>query len=377
MMTNNKRLILASGILCLALSACTTTSTDKGSAAETYKAMNKLTVKENWFTQSLPEQNIDSPATWHGPDGQHWLFATAKAADCVNIYDAFSAEPIASIGTSGSELGQMLRPNGIWTVDNLLLVAERDNKRVQVFTLPDLKPVLAFGQSELQKPYGLCVIKKGPERYDVYVTDNYETPDEEQVPPEQMDRRVRMYKLTLSGDVANAELAATFGDTSGAGILYTVESIIADTARGRLLIADEDMETTGAHNTKIYSLEGKFSGITLADGMYRNQAEGLAMLYADPKESRWQEAGIAGRTYYFLTDQGEKENYYHIYDADSLSYLGSVELEGTLNTDGVWLDPSESDIFPLGAFYAVDDDCRVAAADIRKFLDILRVKASQ
>src|SRR5690606_41059715 len=55
--------------------------------------------------------------------------------------------------------GQFKRPNGVFVIDDVLLVVERDNRRVQGFALPSLEPLGHFGTDELVKPYGLWVDK--------------------------------------------------------------------------------------------------------------------------------------------------------------------------------------------------------------------------
>ena len=53
------------------------------------------------------------------------------------------------------------RPNGIAVVDDLAFVVERDNHRIQAFTLPDFTSVGTFGASVLRLPYGLVVERAG------------------------------------------------------------------------------------------------------------------------------------------------------------------------------------------------------------------------
>ena len=54
-----------------------------------------------------------------------------------------------------------------------------------------------------------------------------------------LGRRVREYDLTVTPARVTATLLRTFGDTMGVGRLKVVESIQADPANGRLLIAEE------------------------------------------------------------------------------------------------------------------------------------------
>src|SRR5690606_1929038 len=116
-----------------------------------------VVVREAFVTDATPEENIDSPASWL-QDGRRMLVATAKATDALVVYDGDSGRRLRTVGGPGKALGQLRRPNGVATIDDrFLFVVERDNRRVQMFQLPQFTPLLAFGADELQQPYGLWV----------------------------------------------------------------------------------------------------------------------------------------------------------------------------------------------------------------------------
>ncbi|MDZ7691796.1 MAG: hypothetical protein U5K69_11835 [Balneolaceae bacterium] len=92
-----------------------------------------VVLKEVFHTDRDEGDNVDSPAVWHGPDGQHWLLATAKEGDTIIASDATDGSLIQRFGGSGTGSGQFERPNGIAVIDDLVLVVERDNRRIQVF----------------------------------------------------------------------------------------------------------------------------------------------------------------------------------------------------------------------------------------------------
>ncbi|HSN73120.1 MAG TPA: 6-bladed beta-propeller, partial [Steroidobacteraceae bacterium] len=119
--------------------------------------------------------NVDSVATWHEGADRHWLLATAKEGDVLHLFDAASGEFVRDIGKAGTGPGEFDRPNGITVIDDLLVVVERDNRRVQVLSLPDFRPLAVFGADQLIKPYGIYVRPLGDDRFEFYVTDNYET----------------------------------------------------------------------------------------------------------------------------------------------------------------------------------------------------------
>jgi 3-phytase len=286
------------------------------------------------------------------------LFATAKEGDVVRIYDATSGAFIRDLGGAGVEPGQFQRPNGIIAQDGLLIVIERDNRRVQIFNLPALEPVAIFGEAELAKPYGAYVHALGEDRYELFVTDAYETADE-QVPPEaELDHRVHAWSLRVArgadGNVQSvvASHERAFGATSGPGVLRVVESIWGDPVNDRLMVAEED--PAGGRVLKVYSLTGRFRSEIVGEGLFQVQPEGIALYEC-----------ADGGGYWITTDQDLGRNVFHLFDRQTLRHAGAFQGAVTRNTDGIWLAQGPFAGFPSGALFAVHDDQAVAAFDWR------------
>ena len=277
------------------------------------------------------------------------------------VNDAATGKELRRVGGPGTGPGKMERPNGIFVIDDLAMVVERDNHRVQVFQLPSFKSIGIFGDTLLKKPYGIAAYPApDPAGYIVYVTDNYEMPDESVPPDSMLGQRVRQFRLTRAGGRITAEPVTAFGATSGAGVLKVVESIAADVPNNRLLVAEE-LET--ASHIKVYSLDGRFTGEIIDSGLFPHQAEGI-ILYACGDTSG----------YWVTTDQGMAVNTFHVFDRQSLSHLGSFRGAQTLNTDGIALTQRGFADFPNGAFYAVHNDGNVAAFSWSQIADALGLR---
>jgi 3-phytase len=137
---------LLSVVLSLTLLSC--------SAPETAEPLDTLgerpiiTLDETVITDATPAANVDSPAIWSSED-ETWVLVTAKEEDVLYVHRAFDGALLRKVGGSGTELGQLERPNGIVVIDDLVFVVERDNQRVQVMQLPEFTVVGAFGMEHL------------------------------------------------------------------------------------------------------------------------------------------------------------------------------------------------------------------------------------
>jgi len=306
-----------------------------------------VVVREAWQTTRDTLLDIDSPAVWHGSNGEAWLLVTAKAGDVIRIHDAATGAFIRDAGSRGAKPGQFIRPNGLAVTGDVLWVVERDGRRVQLLRLPDFTPLGTFGGTELVKPYGVAVVPGEAGRYRAWITDSYELVEDSVPPDSALGRRVREYAVTIEGNRATATLQRTFGDTSGVGVLRVVESIMADAANNQLLIAEE---LEGSSQLKRYTLDGRFTGDTVPQRFFPNQAEGI-VLYAC--------GDSAG--YWVATDQGKVVNTYHLFDRMTLAHVGAFGSPTIKNTDGIALTQRALPGFPAGALFAVHDDGGVAA----------------
>ncbi|AKS41402.1 Putative phytase [Wenzhouxiangella marina] len=305
-------------------------------------------VAERWLTQRDEGDNVDSVAVWSDGVERNWLLATAKESDILIIYDAATGERLGEAGGTGNAPGRLLRPNGLFVIDDLVWIVERDNHRLQALSLPDFAPLGIFGADVLVKPYGLWM-ERADTGYRIFVTDSYETVDEQVPPDAELDGRLHRFDIVDRDGRFELVEHRRLGPTEGVGRLFKVESLWGDPANDRLLVADEHPD---ALNLKIFDLEGRFTGETALDGELFYEPEGTAL-----------DACEDGRGFWVVTDQDHLDNRFLVLDRLGLDVLGAFTGAVTANTDGVWLHPAPLPGFPGGAFYAVHDDGNVGAFD--------------
>ena len=319
-------------------------------------------IKESFSTARDESDNVDSPAVWHGAGGENWVLATAKEGNAIIVYDAATGEKISSFGKYGTMPGELSRPNGIAVIDNYAVVVERDNHRVQVFTLPEFKSLGFFGETVLRKPYGIT-IDYFEGQFNLFITDNYEMPDESTPPTDSLGHRVHHFTFTVEDGNLKAGHIKAFGETAGDGVLYKVESILLDREYDRLLIADEHELH---RNVKIYNLNGDYTGVVVSHKYFFYEPEGI-VLWQCPEDKSG---------YYIMTDQGKISNTFQVFDRATLEYIGGFSGEITRNTDGIAITQKSFDNFLNGAFYPVHDDGSITAIGWDEIAEVLNIRKS-
>jgi 3-phytase len=338
-------------LIALAFLGCSQNENESESNAidtfATTTAVKTAIVEDVYQTPRDTVNNVDTPAIWHGPDDQHWLLATAKETDVILVYDATNGYQLDVISESGSGIGQLDRPNSITVVDDFAIVVERNNHRVQVFSLPSFESLGFFGENNLRWPYGVTVLKQDDGGYRLFVTDNYESDDEGVPPDSELGERVHEFTIIETNDSIVSEHIKAFGATAGEGVLKKVESLMADEAYNRLLIADED---SVQNNIKVYDLDGSFTGEIMGEGTFKYEPEGIALYSCGENTGYW-----------VTTDQGKADNFFYVFDRQSLEHIATFSNPNTLNTDGIVISQQSFPGFPDGGFFPIHNDGNVSA----------------
>lgn len=363
--------ILAGAPLALAVmlvAACAATPDRSPAPAAVPPAPDALAVREHYVSAETPAEELDSLATWTTPAGDTWLIATGKSSHRLVVYDADTGLRLREVGGEGEGPGRFDRPNGVAVFGDHLFVVERDNRRVQVFSLPGFEVVGSFGGEQLRSPYGLWLHETEPGELEAYVTDSFMYGDRfDQVPPwDELDERVRRYRVQFDQDGRLiAHYGGAFGDTREATALRMVESIAGDPAYERLLIADESTSDKGRrHQSTLreYTFSGRYTGRSLPQDSFGAEAEGVA-LWTCPD----------GSGYWIAVDQLAPLTLFHLFDRTTLQPRGTFRGEVTAHTDGVALHAAATKRFPGGALFAVHDDKAVSAFDLRDVARVLQL----
>ena len=320
-------------------------------------------VAEAFITPANPPDEVDSPTAWLTPEGGRWLISTGKETHQLLVHDGETGALLRRVGAKGPAPGQFNRPNGVFAWGDRLFVVERDNRRVQVLSLPGFTPLATFGEGELRSPYGLWLHEPEGGRIELWVTDSFMDGDDyDVVPPlEALSARIKRFSVLIDGDAVSARLDGTLGETTEAGALRVVESIAGDVANGRLMVAEEDVPTGTGY--RVYGFDGGYAGRDIGVGEFGAQAEGIA-LWACPD----------GSGYWIAADQFIDATLFHVYDRQTLEAKGRFAGRNTGMSDGVWFSQAPSTRFPAGVFYASNRDESLSAFDWRDLASALGLR---
>jgi 3-phytase len=331
--------------------------TPAGLAAAPDSITSPVAVRHVWRSPEFPNTEIDSLALWRGKDDEPLLYVTSKPADTVEVLNAVSGEKVRTLGKKGKGPGEFKRPNGIAVIDDYLLVVERDNHRVQVFSLPGEKSVLEFGKKELRKPYGIALAKSDT-GWSIFITDDYDLGTTETGGKPDATERIKQYAWETTGTPPTVRFVKAFGDKDGPGRLDIVESIVADEAKKQLYICDEK-----DRSVLVYTLDGQFTGETFGDSIIENDPEGIVV--ADVPRADGSTSAVI-----MLSDQGASATLFRVFDRDTKRHLGAFTGEPVIaNTDGIALGRVDDSPFEGWAFFAVHDDKCVDAFALRDVLE--------
>ena len=323
-----------------------------------------VVVPEHFITAYDDVDDLDTPAVWFPSEtgSTPLLITTAKQTDVLVVHDAANGGEIRRVGGSGSGAGEFERPNAVAVIDDFAVVVERDNRRIQLLSLPGFDTVALFGDDVLEKPYGVAWAREdssGDGAVRLFVTDDFDVMDDSLRLLRAPSDRVKVFTLRSVGSDLAHEYVGSFGDDDGPGALWTVESIWADAPRQRLLVADEFEKAF-----KVYDLDGTFTGDLVGSGMFVGDPEGIAL---------W-ECGTGG--YWVITDQQDSTSLFHVLDRETLVRVGVFRGSTTANTDGITVVSRAVGDMAGGAVYAIHDDGAIAAFSWTDVADAIGVAAS-
>ncbi len=274
--------------------------------------------------------DIDTITFWEAPDpSQTLMFVTAKASQLVEVwqypFENNEQEPLRH-----NSFGSGTRVNGVifdQQQDLLYVATSKPASTVSVFAYPGGTFVREFisGARDLRSEPNIDLyFRANGERW-LYVT---------------ADNIVYVYNAESGEELFNFEPSTS------------VETVIADEFYQRLYIPDEKSRkgvfvfnpdgTPYQQNGKDY-----FGG----DGIFDSDEEGI-LVYTYPSDGVTDD----GRGFIVVADQKSSLTDFEFFDRQSWEHLGTLQLEGISNTDGIASTQRSLPDYPIGLFACINND---------------------
>jgi PKD repeat protein len=279
--------------------------------------------------------NVDSIAFWEAPDPADTLMlVTSKGSQLVEVWQhPFTGNELAplshpSFGNQGS-----VQVNGVAVdqgTDRLYVAVSDPTSTVGVFSLPDLSFQFEFidGAVDLQAEPNLALLQHPSGQTRAYVS---------------ADDIVYVHDATTGASIGS------FVPDVG------LETLAADDLRQALFVPDEN----GGTGIYAYDPDGNpfQQGGThqFGAGVFDADAEGIA-IYSCPSDGSTDD----GTGWLVVADQRPDVTEFEFFDRVTWGHLGTVQLLGVSNTDGIGSTQKALPGYPQGVFAAIDDDTSVA-----------------
>lgn len=286
--------------------------------------------------------NIDSMEFWKAPDSSETLlFVTAKDNHLVEVWKyPFTGNELQPLIHQTFNNGQV---NGIiidQAEDLLYISIGSPVSTISVFSLPDLSFISNFsrnGANYFSEP-NLALLEMPGDEMQLYVS---------------MDNRVDIHE-PFSG-----QYISSFNPVK------PLETLAADNYYQKLYIPDESTGT----GIYCYSPDGLILYTNFGDGYFESDAEGIfvyhCMIGSDTDN---------GEGFIVVADQRTDLTDFEFFDRVSNEYLGTMNITGISNTDGIASFRNALPDYPLGLFAAINSDSSVAFVSWEKIFNAIEAK---
>ena len=291
-------------------------------------------------------KNVDTIDLWEAPNPANTLmFVTSKGESLMEVWQyPFTDNELAPVVHETFENSQV---NGVIVdqeTDLAYVAVAAPSNTVSVFSLPELTFVRNFNKPgvDLRGEPNLALLKlpNGDKR--VYVSSE---------------------TTVYIHDAATGAYLGEFVPEKG------LETMAADHFYQAIYIPDEN----GRSGVYAYDPDGqKFekggSNVFGGDNVFQADAEGI-WIYACPSSGN----GDNGSGLIIVSDQRKPTTDFEVFDRLTWNYLGTIQMDGVGNTDGIVSFQKPLPDYPNGIFAAINDDAETAGVGWDTIFDALDV----
>jgi 3-phytase len=265
--------------------------------------------------------NVDSISFWEAPDpAGSLMFVTSKGNPSIEVYQYPFHTQLKTIECGGAS-------NGVWVDQerDLLYITERDSSNVCAFNVPGLEANVSL-------------------RFTTLATGDDSEPNLTML--HLPDGQSRIY-VSYDDEVFfhNAETGEALGSfTPSEGL----ETMYGDDYYQVIYIPDEG-DRSGVY---AYDQDGNPAGSSFGDrSIFESDAEGIWVY-----KCRTNGGSDNGEGLIVVADQKDDLTDFEVFDRKTKAHLGTINISGVSNTDGIAITQQASPAYPLGLLAVIDDD---------------------
>lgn len=263
-----------------------------------------------WKTLCHSKANLTKLKWWYNKESkEYWLFALSEDCHKIFILNALSGKYIKSLGNNGDKVGEFDKPIDLCVYENFLMVLEKDNNRVQIFSLPELNFISILGEVELSNPKTIECLKlkkKDKEYCCLIVGDNLDN---------KPSRRKCYFKFIFEIDKLGIYVPEVLRVEPKNNELGRIESIKYDSIKDNLFIVDKLTK-----NIKILDFNNNYKN-TIMNNTYKGEPGEINILNDNKRD------GII-----VIGDFSRLDSFFHLYTINC-EYLMSLSSETTLKNN--------------------------------------------
>lgn len=287
---------------------------------ETFGTVN-IDIVDIKFNVNGSGSNVDSIAFWEAPDpAESLMIVSSKGNESIEVYQY----PFTSERTTIS-CGQ--ESNGVWVDQgrDVLYITERNSSNVCAYDLP-----------ALQKNDALS--------FSTAATENFSEPNLAMLVLPDGQRRIYVSydDIVFYHDAETGKNLGEFMPSKG------LETMVGDDYYQALYITDEN-ERSGIY---IYDPDGNSTGSNFGSrAIFESDAEGISV-YQCPSTG----AADNGEGLIIVSDQKEGITDFEVFNRKTKEHLGTLNISGVSNTDGIASTQQASPEYPSGLLAVINDD---------------------
>lgn len=321
-----------------------------------------ISTQKNEDTNKLPEKVKSlTPSTWE-LDSKNIIRLNGPGSniDSLDFFEADNLEESLLFVTSKSsnlvEVWKYPFKNGVFELlkfqnsangvsvdqeENILYVGLREPPSVHALSIPSFKEIGVFGDNDLGSAETNMDIFYGEEYNLIYVTDN---------------NNVYVYRTD------SFELTDKFSPP-----VTSIETVLVDSERKIIYVPEEqgaNAKSVGvyAYNVDgtLYNKEGRnYFG---NNGIFNSDEEGIALYACGERKG-----------FIIVSDQRGDKTDFEFFDRDTWEHLGTLNIKGVKNTDGIAVTNKKFDKFPRGIFAAIDNDSETILVGFDEIFEAIKL----